>query len=44
MAVIYKIFKNIVTQYPEIYADEMLSDCEYSFRKGRFTTDQTFTL
>jgi hypothetical protein len=44
MNVIYKIFKNLVTKYPEIYADEMLDDYECGFRKGHFTTDHIFTL
>jgi sorting nexin-29 len=42
--VVYKIFTNVVTQYLEIYAEEILGDYQCGFRQGQSTTDKTFTL
>jgi len=32
--VIYKIFTNIITQYPEIYTEEIVGDYQYRLEKN----------
>jgi hypothetical protein len=40
----YKIFTNIITQYLEIYTEEILGDYKCGFRKGQSTTGHIFKL
>jgi len=41
---VYKIFTNIVTQYLEIYTEEILGDYKCGFRKAQLTTGHIFKL
>jgi hypothetical protein len=40
----YKIFTNSITQYLEIYIEEILGDYKCGFRKGQSATGQIFKL
>jgi hypothetical protein len=42
--VTYKIFTNILTEYIETYTEEFIGEYQCGFRKGRSTTDHTFSL
>ena len=44
MNVTHKIFTQLVVTYLETYVEEILGDYHCGFRRGRYETDQSFSL
>jgi sorting nexin-29 len=44
LSTMYKIYTNIIKMKLEIYSESMIGEYQVSFRRGRSTTDQLFTV